>query len=71
MVETGVLITIVIFLLGVAYQLGRHSNRIDSLESWRDETRVWHKENIAALEAIRLELARHVVLVTRHLEEES
>ncbi|HLZ44411.1 MAG TPA: hypothetical protein VKQ05_01880 [Gemmatimonadales bacterium] len=28
-------ITVAIFLLGFAFQLGRHANRIDALETWR------------------------------------
>jgi hypothetical protein len=35
--ETGVAVTIAIFLLGVVYAAGRLSARVDHLEKWREE----------------------------------
>ena len=51
-VVAGVLVAALVPAFAVAYQLGKHSQRITSLEEWRQESREQHKDTIAALERI-------------------
>lgn len=52
----GLAITLVGALLGLAYQAGRHSVRIESLEDYRAEQKAQHKENIGRLDTIENEV---------------
>jgi hypothetical protein len=55
--ELGTVVAVAIFMLGVTFQLGGYAARIASLESWRNEQRQHHTDNLKALEGIRVELA--------------
>ena len=39
MLESAVVVTLALFVIGLAYQAGRHATRLDHLESWRLEIR--------------------------------
>lgn len=50
--ELGVAVTIALFVIGIAYQTGRLTVRVEKLEEWRTEQRAQHAENIARFEQL-------------------